>query len=162
MKSDRAMKHFILAFLLAVGCYALFYTQIQNRRMRKGPWRVTFTQNSEGAPTLLINQPKLTINNVRISFPDESADSTNLPTTIVFDQARPVPFEVPFGKCIFLDTTFLPGTVTFRLFDHEIELLPRVLITDRQERQWSDQPVILHPVQPASTLVPPGQTNRSL
>jgi hypothetical protein len=30
----------------------------------------------------------------------------------------------------------LPGTVTLRLFGHEIELLPRVLIIDRKEHPW--------------------------
>jgi len=164
MKSDRAMKHFILAFLLAVGFYALLYNQIENRRTRKGPWRVTFTNSSQGAPTLIINHSKLAINNVHITFPDEPAPPTNSPpTTLVFDQPKPVPYDLPFGKCIFIDTTFLPGTVTFQLFEHEVELLPRVLIIDRQERPWlSDSTIILHPVQPTSTPLPPGQTNRTL
>ena len=47
-----------------------------------------------------------------------------------------MPYEVPFGNCVFMDTTFLPGTVTLQLFGHEIELLPRVLVIDRQEHSW--------------------------
>jgi len=35
-----------------------------------------------------------------------------------------------------MDTTFLPGTVAFQLFGHEIELLPRVLIIDHEEHPW--------------------------
>jgi hypothetical protein len=36
-----------------------------------------------------------------------------------------------------MDTTFLPGTVSFtNIFGHDIELLPRVLIIDRQEHSW--------------------------
>jgi hypothetical protein len=37
---------------------------------------------------------------------------------------------------IFQDPTFLPGTVTMRLFGHQIELLPRVLTIDREEYPW--------------------------
>lgn len=66
------------------------------------------------------------------------SDSTNgmLPITLRFDQPRPVPYDLPLGKCVFMDTTFLPGAVTFRLFGHEIELLPRVLIIDQQDLPW--------------------------
>jgi hypothetical protein len=152
MKSDRAIKHLILAFVLAVGCYALFYNRIENRRTRKGPWEVSFSNSAMGAPTLVINQPKLAIRNVHITFPDQPAAPSNSLATVAFEQPKPVPFDVPFGKCIFMDTTFLPGTVTLEVFGHEIELLPRVLVIDRQERPWlSDSTIILHPVQPAHT-----------
>jgi hypothetical protein len=53
-----------------------------------------------------------------------------------------------------MDTTFLPGTVTFQIFGHEIELLPRVLIIDHQERPWlANGSITLHPLQ--------GHTNTS-
>jgi hypothetical protein len=35
-----------------------------------------------------------------------------------------------------MDTTFLPGTITFQLFGHEIELMPRVMMIDHEEKQW--------------------------
>jgi hypothetical protein len=54
----------------------------------------------------------------------------------VFREPKLVPYEVPFGQCVFMDTTFLPGTLTLQLFGHEIELLPRVLVVDRQEHPW--------------------------
>jgi hypothetical protein len=41
-----------------------------------------------------------------------------------------------------MDPTFLPGTLTFRLFGHEIELLPRVLMLDHQEHLWRSDEVI--------------------
>ena len=67
-----------------------------------------------------------------------------------------MPYEVPFGKCVFMDTTFLPGTVTFELFGHEIELLPRVLIIDRQEHRWqSDAVIVLSRLQPAPAAPKP-------
>ena len=148
MKSDGPMRHFVLAFVLAVICYALFYTNIENRRTRKGPWTVTFTNSIEGWPQLVIDQPKLAITNIEVNFPEQSITSTQKVGTLVFSQPRPVPYDVPFGKCIFMDTTFLPGTVTFEIFGHEIELLPRVLIIDRQERPWlPNDSITLHPLQ---------------
>jgi hypothetical protein len=54
----------------------------------------------------------------------------------VAGEARPVPFEVPFGSVIFFDTTVLPGTVTMRLFGHEIEFIPRTLIIDHTPYGW--------------------------
>ena len=41
-----------------------------------------------------------------------------------------------------MDTTFLPGTLTFQFFGHEIELLPRVLVLDRQEHPWRSGEVV--------------------
>jgi hypothetical protein len=147
MKSDGALKHFILAFVLALVCYALFYHGIEHRRIRKGPWEVTFTNNLAGTPTVVVNQHKLAITNYQIAFPDQAIPSTNAMGTLLFNQPQPVPYPVPFGKCVFMDTTFLPGTVTFQLFGHEIELLPRALIIDRQEHIWvSDTMLTLHPV----------------
>ena len=147
MKSDGELKHFILAFLLALVCYALFYYSIEHRRIRKGPWEVTFTNNAAGTPIMTVNQPKLAITNYQIIFPDQPLPSTNALGKLLFNQPQPVPYPVPFGKCIFMDTTFLPGTVTFQLFGHEIELLPRALIVDRQEHPWvADNPLTLHPL----------------
>jgi len=62
-----------------------------------------------------------------------------------FNEAKPVPYEVPFGKCVFMDTTFLPGTLAFEFFGHELELLPRALMVDHQEHPWvSGRPITLH------------------
>jgi hypothetical protein len=149
MQLKGPVKHLILAFLLALAGYIVFYQAIEYRRIRKGPWRVTFTRNAAGAPLILIDQPKLAITNVQLSFAGEPLPATNRPVTLVFDQPRPVPYAVPFGNCVFMDTTFLPGTVTFQLFGHEIELLPRVLVLDREEHRWQSGASI--------TLSPPGK-----
>ena len=169
MKSDGVAKHLILAFLLALVCYGAFYLAIEHRRTSKGPWHVAFTDSAAGAPVIVVNQPSLGITNVQISFPGQplpakeavdavaserlgrSSPITNHPslfTTLAFAQPRPVPYDVPFGKCVFMDTTFLPGTVTFRLLGHEIELLPRVLIIDHREHPWrADATIALQPAQ---------------
>ncbi len=151
MKSDGTLKHFILAFLLAVICYAFFYHSIEHRRTRKGPWEISFTNDFNGNPALVINEPKLAITNAQIAFTDRRVPASFTPSTMLFSEPRPVPFEVPFGKCVFMDTTFLPGTVSLQLFGHEIELVPRVLVIDRQEHPWlSESTITLHPVAPGS------------
>jgi hypothetical protein len=157
MKREGLAKHFLLAFLLALVGYIFFYQTIEHRRTRKGPWQVTFSHSTAGDPAIIIAQPKLAITNVQISFPGEILSVTNaagplasrleplnspvthsssLTATLLFAQPKPVPYEVPFGQCVFMDTTFLPGTVTFQIFGHEIELLPRVLVIDGQEHPW--------------------------
>jgi len=167
MKAEGPAKHFIAAFLLALIGYVIFYQTIEHRRVRKGPWQVTFTHNPAGAPAIVITQPKLVITNVQIVFPGGTLLVTNAPGTLAFDRARPespattlrfaqpqpVPYEVPFGKCVFMDTTFLPGTITFDLFGHEIELLPRALIIDRQDHPWRSGATITLPNEQAA----PGQ-----
>jgi len=48
-----------------------------------------------------------------------------------------------------MDTTFLPGTITFELFGHEIELLPHALIIHREEHRWQPNATIALPRDPA-------------
>jgi hypothetical protein len=163
MNKDNPLKHFVCAFLLALVIYAVFYASIERRRARNGPWQVTFTNDPAGSPAVLINQSRLSISNVQISFPGETFSSAkvtitnpaltalkpgddgpplNAGVTLIFDQPRQVPYDLPFGKCIFMDTTFLPGTVTFQFFGHEIELLPRVLMIDHEEHPWRPREAI--------------------
>ena len=124
MKSDGILKHVAAAFGIALVVYSVAYTGIEHRRTRQGPWRVVFTNDVSGAPAILIDQPRLTITNV--------------------GEPRPVPWDVPFGKCVFTDTTSLPGTIVFELFGHEIQLLPRVLTIDKSERPWhSNETIVL-------------------
>jgi hypothetical protein len=151
MKRDNPARHFIVAFIIALLGYMLVYHFIENRRTRKGPWQVTFTNTPSGAPAIVITQPALGISNVQIQFPNGGITNHDLPITgyqlpvtnhLLFNQPRPVPFDVPFGKCVFMDTTFQPGTLTFQFFGHEIELLPRVLVLDRQEHPWKSGQII--------------------
>ena len=168
MKSDGVAKHLILAFVLALICYGAFYGAIEHRRTRKGPWRVAFTKGAGGVPVIVIDQPRLGITNVQISFPGQPLPPTSPPstshspqsivtTTLFFAQPRPVPYAVPFGECVFMDTTFLPGTVTFRLFEHEIELLPRTLIIDHREHPWQAGAAIVLPRAQEPPKHPSGQ-----
>ena len=139
VKSDAPWKHFAVAFLIALALYAVAYPLIENRRTRKGPWHVTFTKSpvAEAEPSLTINQPWLNLSNVVIAFPGLTAAPTN--ETMDFRVPKDVPFEIPFGTCVFEDTTFLPGTIVFKMFGHKIQLIPRVLTVDGKEYPWKSR-----------------------
>ena len=134
MKSDNLLRHLAIPFGIALVVYVISYTWIEHRRTYKGPWEVTFTNDASGAPTLVINQPSLAITNLQITFPGELA-RTN--ATLSFRQPQPVPYDLPYGKCVFMDTTFLPGTIVIDLFGHEIQLIPRVLTIDKTDILWA-------------------------
>ncbi|HWD93896.1 MAG TPA: hypothetical protein VG938_16315 [Verrucomicrobiae bacterium] len=142
MKSDNLLRHVWIPLVIAVVVYAIFYAGIEHHRTRNGPWRVAFTNDLSGEPALLINQPKLAITNLQITFTGE----TNLISTnvlMVLDTPQEVPYEVPFGKCVFMDTTFLPGTIVFDLLGHEIQLIPRVLTIDGKDIPWTSGAMII-------------------
>ncbi len=144
------MKRVAQVFLLALLGYIVVYAAIEYRRTRRGPWQVSFTRSATGDPALIINQPKLGITNAKISFLETGFSAPANGPTLHLRQPQPVPYDVPFGKCIFMDTTFLPGTVTFQFFGHEIELLPRVLIINHTEHPWQPPPMMsLPPPKPA-------------
>ena len=136
----RAAKQVILLFLVTISAYFIVFTLIEDRRAENGPWQITFTAEA-GAPAIVIHQPKLGIQNVKLTFPG-GAISTDTSQTIAFDTARETPFAVPFGQCVFLDTTSLPGNVTLQIHGHQIQLLPRVLTIDAKEQAWKSDAVI--------------------
>jgi hypothetical protein len=131
MKSGGIGKHIFGALLLAVAIYAGGFAFDQHLRTRRGPWRVEFTREPSGDPAIIVNQPKLNITNLKIVFAGETL--TNSTATVLFDVPQK---PVPFGKVKFEDLTYLPGTVTFDLFGHEIELIPRTLYINRKPRAW--------------------------
>jgi hypothetical protein len=134
MKSDNPFRHFAIPLGIAVLVYIIFYGGIEHRRTRKGPWEVTFTNDASGAPTLIINVTNLGLSNIKITFPGETNRTES--TSLVFRIPHEVPYDIPFGKCVFMDTTFLPGTIVFDMFGHEIQLIPRVLTIDKKEIPW--------------------------
>jgi hypothetical protein len=136
MKPGSPLKLFVGAFVAAVLLYAASYSGIEHLRVRKGPWEVSFTNGPAGEAAVTINHPVLAITNVQLRFPQHHVGPGGQGAPMKFAQPRQVPYEVPFGRCVFMDTTFLPGTLTFQWFGHEIELLPRVLVVDRREHPW--------------------------
>src|SRR3954470_14551631 len=104
MKTDHPAKIFVLAFVFAMGIYVIAYSWIEHRRNRTGPWELTFSTNSAGNSVIVVNQPKLNIQNVTLSFSSPPVKlGTNLPMQLAFRQPKPVPYDLPFGRCIFMD-----------------------------------------------------------
>lgn len=143
MKSDHLPRKIAFLFFVAVAGYLLVFYGLEHLRSRRGPWQVAFTHSTAANPRIVIAQPSLRITNVQVTFQSAPSPGTNMSLTLSFAQPEPVPFSVPFGKCVFMDTTFLPGTISFELFGHAIELLPRVLVIDRSEYPWQSGTNIL-------------------
>lgn len=132
VRSDNVIKHIGIAFAIAVVLYIASFSWIQHRRTFKGPWEITFATDANGGPSLKVSQPYLKISET-IDFPGQKTALTNLNSALRFNE--PVN-TLPFGEMVFQDPTFLPGSVVMRLFGHQIELLPRVLIVDHKEIPW--------------------------
>lgn len=143
MKSDNLLRHLVVPFAIALVVYIVFYTVIEHRRTVKGPWRVTFTSDASRQATLLIDQPAAGVTNVDVVFKDQKLPTNFSEKVLTFEQPRPVPYDTPFGKCIFMDTTFLPGTLVLDAFGHEVQLLPRTLLIDRKEQGWHSGTTLL-------------------
>jgi hypothetical protein len=134
VKKDGFLRHASIAFGIAVVFYIVFFTWMQHRREGRGPWEVTFVTDANGAPSIAIQQPKLNVSH-RIFFDGTNSPQKDLSQTVEFVQGTT---QIPFGEMLFQDPTFLPGTVTMKLFGHVVELLPRVLIVDQKEHPWSE------------------------
>jgi hypothetical protein len=131
MQTSGIGKHVLGALALAVVIYVAGFGFDQHLRTRRGPWRVTFTAEASGDAAIVVNQPRLNINNLKIVFAGERM--TTPAATVAFDvPQRPV----PVGKVKFEDLTYLPGTVTLEAYGHEIELIPRTLYINRKPRPW--------------------------
>ena len=154
MSSTGPWKHFAVAFVIALVMYGVFYWGIEYLRTRKGPWVMDFAQDASGAATITINQSTLGVANVRLSFTNRPAVATN--AQVAFAVPKEVPYQVPFGRCIFIDTTFQPGTIAFDFFGHEVQLMPYTLTVDHQSMPWQSGAVIM--VTNAPVLL--AQTNR--
>ena len=150
MKFDSTWKQITAVFVAAViGYLAVFYF-IEHQRHKDGPWQATFA-NVDGRPTIIVNHAKLQLTNITIAFADAPV-VTNLPQTIAFEHGRPAPFDLPFGKCVFIDAIYMPGTAVCEMFGHQIQLMPRVLTIDKVERPWRTGEKILLTNQPSATL----------
>jgi len=156
MRSNGLAKPVLGGLLLALAIYIGGFELDQHLRIMRGPWRVTFTQETNGAPAIIVNQPKLNITNLKIVFGGETA--ANPDATVLFDVPQK---PVPFGRVKFEDLTYLPGTVTFDLFGHEIELLPRTLYINRRSRPWrSNETITLTAADKPAALPDPSPKKR--
>jgi hypothetical protein len=142
--SDKLPRHLLIAFCLALAIYCLFFSCDMALRKRKGPWEVQFHTNAAGHAAITVNQPTLHITNVQIVFLNEIATKTG---RVTFDRPQQ---PLPFGKTKFEDLTYLPGSVAFDFFGHELELLPRTLYLNKKEQPWT--PNSIHELTPSQKL----------
>ena len=156
MKFDGLGKPLLIAFGAALLFYVGFYSLDAHLRVRKGPWQVTFTSDGTNAPSIRINEPKLGIANVKIVFAGETTPA--LTNTVVFDTPAK---STPFGERIYDDLMILPGAVTFNLFGHGVELLPRTLIVNTRQVAWqSDTMIELKPSEKPAVKPAPKPSRR--
>lgn len=132
---ERFGRQALAVFAICAVLYFGGFWAVQKWRARNGPWEVTFGVQTNGTPIVAVAQPRLGIRDVRFTFPGTNAPNQTTNVTLRFDDPDRRD-AVPFGRVEFLDTTFLPGTVTLVLFGHEIEFLPRTLIVDKREEPW--------------------------
>jgi hypothetical protein len=133
-EKDSFIRIAAIAAAIAAVFYLVFFNWMQNRHTSKGPWEITFITDSNGTPSLAINQSKLQLSH-RIIFNNAKLPQTNMQQKVLFDEAVK---DIPFGKMQFQDPTFLPGNVTMEQFGHQVQLLPRVLKVDKQEHAWTE------------------------
>ncbi|MBC8002274.1 MAG: hypothetical protein H7X97_06770 [Opitutaceae bacterium] len=133
MESDGLIKKLAITFTVSLVAYLAIFHWIERRRVVAGPWTVTFATDTNAQPSVVIAQETLKLTSLRITFPEQRWIETNLLRAIRYDTAKT---NCGFGEIIFQDPTFLPGTLTFNFFGHEVELLPRTLIIDKREYPW--------------------------
>ena len=139
MKSGITPKSIAISFVVVLMLYIGVFNGIEWWRHRRGAWEVTFLTDASGNPAVIIYQPALNISSVELVFLGEHVLRTNLAEKVLFD--RPLK-QVPFGHVLYEDLTVLPGVVTFDLFGHEIELLPRVLFINKKEIPWRSDSIV--------------------
>ncbi len=144
-----SIRSLVITFLVALLFYVLAYAWLSRRQTSRGPWQVSFTTNAAGFAELVVAQPALGISNVQVIFSGESPGIDGLSETVSFRKPKTA---VPFGRVIFDDLVFQPGTVTLDVFGHEVELLPRTLVLNRRTVGWTNGAT--HVLQAAMKLPP--------
>lgn len=145
--SDNIVKQVVLVFLVVLGAYVLLFAGDFFLRTNKGPWRVRFFETNS-APAIEVSQERAGIRGVVLIFEGETL-SNRVDQTMEFRQPKQV---IPFGKTKFEDLTYLPGSVAFDLFGHEVELLPRTLYINKTEKGWTSGQI--YGLKPSEKLPP--------
>lgn len=132
---EKKFRIFLIPLIAALTVYFAGFYGVEYWRHRKGPWVVEFVSTNR-TPAIVVSQPVLGITGVTIMLAEETVSNDFTNSTLTFVEPREVPFAVPHGRVVFLDMTFLPGTVTFDLRGHAIELIPRALQVNGREYAW--------------------------
>lgn len=144
MKESK-LRIFLIPLAAALTIYFVGFFGVEYMRHRKGPWEVTFS-SSDGFAAIVVNQAKLGIADVTIVLSNDMVAAGFAESVETYSEPREVPFDVPHGRVVYVDMTFLPGTVTYDLQGHAIELLPRALLINGREYPWENgQHIVLEP-----------------
>jgi hypothetical protein len=127
------LKQTLVVFAGVALIYGAVFYLIEYRRNFRGGWQVEFAADASGVPSITITQPTLSISNVSVVFHGETAGWSNAVRSMVFNQPNT---NLPFGGVIFIDTTFLPGSIVFEFFGHEVDLFPNQLMLNRKAAGW--------------------------
>ncbi|GIT05882.1 MAG: hypothetical protein CM1200mP29_12930 [Verrucomicrobiota bacterium] len=132
--------------------YFVGFYGVEHLRERKGPWRVEFDAAATGGPTAIIHHRSLGIEGFRMysraralvgsrvvwwySITPSSTRGrwTRRPRAVRNSSSDPLWCHLA-SDLPGLDVP--PGVVTMNLLGHEIELMPRTLVIDKQEIPWS-------------------------
>lgn len=125
-------KSIVSTFIVCLIFYVLAWSWMNRRQTGQGPWEVVFGTNSAGVPQLVIAQPALGVSNVTVRFEGERA-GTNGGGTVAFRKPR---MGTPFGRVVYDDLMFQPGSVALDCFGHVVEMVPRNLGLNGQPAQW--------------------------
>jgi len=139
VKASITPKSIAAWFFVVLALYLLIFYSTEYWRQRKGPWEVGFITDANANPSIVVYQPRLKISSVELLFPGEKASQSNFSERVSF--ARPLT-KVPFGRVLYEDLTVLPGVITFDLFGHEVELMPRTLVVNKKEVAWKSESVV--------------------
>lgn len=152
--NNEKLKLFGIPLVGALVIYFVGYFTVEHLRHRKGPWQVRFFATNN-RPAIRVDQPFLEISNIVILFDGETLPTNFTATNITFVEPRDIPFKTPYGRTIFEDLTFLPGTVTFDFNGHGVELIPRTLNLNGKEHPWrSGEIITLRPDEKSHPITP--------
>ena len=157
MNTSLGPRNILMLFAGVLVLYLGLFYGLEHFRNRKGGWSVEFESAAGTPPTVRISHAALGLSNVTLRLQGES--TTNVMQRVTFDHVlRPV----PFGRVLYEDLTFLPGVLTFDLFGHEVELVPRILMVDKREVPWQPGATVdLWPTnKPATPPQPPKARGR--
>jgi hypothetical protein len=150
MKSPVATwKSVVLTFVCAVIFYAFAWSWLNKRQTGHGPWDVNFSTNSAGVPQLIIAQSSLGLSNVIVRFEGETLAPTNSTGVVSFRQPKA---PTPFGRVVYDDLMFQPGSVAVDCFGHIVEMIPRAIILNSVSNGWRNDSV--HLLFPTNKLSP--------
>ena len=142
---DNMLLFVVGMFVIAIVVYAIFYSTDQTLRSKDGGWEITFTTNQMGTPMLELSLPSKGIENCSVVFNGETLPLDFKPMSTNLVTPTQLPESVPFGQWFYADLTYLPGVVTFNFFGeernatgrrHEVELLQRGLVVNREKHDW--------------------------